>query len=186
MERRFSGEKAIPENSMWLFMFMLVILFYLGVYGHFRLKAAKSPYAKYSIALFLPLLPVQYGLLYQLKKLKRTIEIKEDGILVESAQSKSDLLPYNSLISIKSVSAVPNGEKIIFKFKIYGLLSINLMHGSSSELIKFILLKAPSADFNKADVSPSMERKMIMFVLLFVFAIIAGTYYTINMAMKFR
>jgi hypothetical protein len=161
-------------------------VFYLGVFGHFRLKAAKSLYAKYSIALFLPLLPVQYGLVYQLKRSKRTIEIKEDGIFVESAQSSSALLPYNNLTSIKSVSAVPNGEKIILKFNTYGLLSINFMYGSSSELIEFLLSKAPSATFKKADVSNSMERKTIMFVLLFVFAMIAGTYYTINMAMKFK
>jgi len=167
-------------------MFMLLVVFYLGVFGHFRLKAAKSPYAKYSIALFLPLLPVQYGLIYQFKRSKRKIEIKEDGIFLESTPSESELLPYNSLASMKSVSAAPNGEKIILKFTTYGLLTINLVHGGSSELIDFILSKAPSTTFNKADVSTSMERKTIMFVLLFVCAMIAGTYYTINMAMKFR
>lgn len=186
MERHFSGERPIPENRWWLFIFILLILFYLGVFGHFRLKAIKSPYAKYSIALFLPLLPVQYCLIYRFKRSKRTIEIKEDGILVESGQQESDLLSFNSLTSIKSVSAVPNGEKIILKFKTYGLLSLNHMYGSSNELIDFLLSKSPSATFKKADVSTSMERKTIMFVLLFVFAMIAGTYYTISMAMKFK
>ncbi len=184
MERSFAGEKSIPESRWWIFIVLLLIACYGGMFGHFHLKKIKSPYAKYSVALFLPLLPLQYWFIAQIRKSKRSIAVKDEGISVSSARKDSTVIPYDDIESVKVVRATPTGERLILKAGTYGLLSILLLHGGAEDLAGFIVSKAPSAAFDKVDNSAGMERKAVLLVLTFVLAVIAGTFVVVFLATR--